>query len=188
MTNTELEFKAFAKIARLNRDIIVTEKIDGTNACVHVFQNGLSLDLQAYSRTRIITPKDDNFGFALWCQQNKEELLKLGPGRHYGEWWGVGIQRGYALHERRFSLFNADKWSDPITRPSVCGVVPTLHRGPFDTDSISSVVCALRIGGSAAAPGFDKPEGVVVFHKASGQLFKVTCENDESPKGAQKNG
>lgn len=28
-----------------------------------------------------------------------------------------------------------------------------------------------------------KSEGIVVFHKAAGSLFKVTCEKDESPKG-----
>lgn len=29
-----------------------------------------------------------------------------------------------------------------------------------------------------------KPEGIVIFHTAARQMFKVTIENDESPKGA----
>lgn len=178
----EFAFESFRKIARLNRDIIVTEKIDGTNACVVVSQDGL--DLQAASRTRNIFPGQDNFGFATWCQQNKEELLKLGPGRHYGEWWGVGIQRGYDIFERRFSLFNTSKWANPEVRPRVCSVVPVLYSGEFDTLRISETVGRLAATGSQAAPGFNKPEGIVVFHPASGQLFKVTVENDESPKGA----
>lgn len=41
--------------------------------------------------------------------------------------------------------------------------------------------------GSWAAPGYMTPEGVVVFHTASNQLFKVTIEKDESPKGANGN-
>lgn len=41
----------------------------------------------------------------------------------------------------------------------------------------------LRTRGSVAAPGFMKPEGVVVFHTASQQLFKVTLENDDERKG-----
>lgn len=49
------------------------------------------------SRTRWITPEDDNYGFAKWANENKEELLKLGIGQHFGEWWGSGIQRGYNL-------------------------------------------------------------------------------------------
>lgn len=178
----ELAFVAFQKIARLNRDIVITEKIDGTNACVVVSPDGL--ELQAASRTRNIFPGQDNFGFAQWCQINKTELLKLGPGRHYGEWWGVGIQRGYNLFERRFSLFNTHKWSDPAVRPSVCSVVPVLYRGQFDTVRISETIGRLAATGSQAAPGFDKPEGIVIHHAASGQLFKVTVENDESPKGA----
>ena len=34
----------------------------------------------------------------------------LVPGRHFGEWWGSGIQRGYGLDEKTFSLFNAYRW------------------------------------------------------------------------------
>lgn len=40
----------------------------------------------------------------------------------------------------------------------------------------------LRIAGSVAAPGFDRPEGIVVYHTAANQCFKVTLENDEMPK------
>lgn len=40
----------------------------------------------------------------------------------------------------------------------------------------------LRAEGSMAAPGFMRPEGVVVFHGHSGTLFKVTLEKDEVPK------
>jgi len=180
---SDLDFVAMQKIPRLNRDCIITEKIDGTNACVVIGDDGLSI--QACSRTRNIYPgKQDNFGFAMWVEQNKQELLKLGPGRHYGEWWGVGIQRGYAMSERKFSLFNADKWADPTTRPSVCSVVPVLYRGPFSTVCISETIGRLAATGSQAASGFDKPEGIVIFHQASHHLYKVTIENDSKPKGA----
>lgn len=33
-----------------------------------------------------------------------------------------------------------------------------------------------------AAPGFMRPEGVVVYHSA-GQVFKALIENDDQPKG-----
>ena len=61
------EFRAFHKIPRLFRDVIITEKIDGTNACVVVTPDGTVL---AQSRSRFITPEDDNFGFAAWVQAN----------------------------------------------------------------------------------------------------------------------
>ena len=37
--------------------------------------------------------------------------------------------------------------------------------------------------GSIAAPGFMKPEGVVVFHKAANVLFKKTLDKNDSHKG-----
>jgi hypothetical protein len=36
--------------------------------------------------------------------------------------------------------------------------------------------------GSLAAPGFLKPEGVVVYHTAGNTLFKATIEDDAMPK------
>ena len=103
-----LVFAPMPKIARLNREIIITEKIDGTNASVHIvpdFETGACKVLAA-SRTRWITPQNDNLGFAAWVEANREGLLQLGPGHHFGEWWGRGINRNYGLTERRFSLFN----------------------------------------------------------------------------------
>jgi len=97
------EFKEFPKMARMSRDVIISEKIDGTNAQILITPDG---DLFTGSRTRWITPADDNHGFARWAEGNRDELLKLGPGRHFGEWWGQGIQRGYGLKEKRLSLFN----------------------------------------------------------------------------------
>ena len=174
-----LTFEPFPKIARLSRDILITEKLDGTNAQVIVTEEG---EIGAASRTRLITPQQDNAGFARWVQENKEELLKLGPGRHFGEWWGLGIQRGYGLREKRFSLFNVGRWNAENI-PACCSVVPTLFTGAFDTAFINSTLLMLNLQGSSAAPGFMKPEGIVIFHTASGHLFKKTIEKDEAPKG-----
>ena len=112
-----------------------------------------------------------------------EELRGLGPGYHYGEWWGAGIQRRYGLTEKRFSLFNVHRWADATVRPRCCHVVPELARGLDIRSAVDASIGILRSQGSAAAPGFDKPEGVVAFHTASGGLFKVTLEKDEAPKG-----
>jgi hypothetical protein len=179
-----MEFIEFPKMARLSREVIVTEKIDGTNACIAISDDG---QIFAGSRTRWITPQDDNFGFALWVEKNRDELLKLGPGRHFGEWWGVGIQRGYGMSERRFSLFNVSRWDDPAVRPACCHVVPTLYRGLFDTAGVNGLLDELAKGGSVASPGFMKPEGIVVFHTAANFGFKKTIEKDEVPKSFVRN-
>lgn len=168
-----VEFESFHKIARLSRDIVVTEKIDGTNAQVFVADDGTVL---AGSRNRWITPDDDNFGFARWVAEHADELRQLGPGRHFGEWWGAGIQRRYGLTEKRWSLFNVAKWSE--SRPACCGIVPVLYEGPFTTDAVEACLDRLHREGSVAAPGFMQPEGVVVFHRASGTLLKKTLVND----------
>lgn len=177
------DFKAFPKIPRYSREVVITEKLDGTNSIIHVNDEGT--DLITGSRNRWITPQSDNYGFAWWAQENKEELLKLGPGTHFGEWWGPGIQRGYGVKNKTFSLFNVSKWSE--NRPSCCSVVPVLWRGNMNNidEGITHSIELLRNSGSVASPGFMRPEGIVIFHVAGGVLFKKTLEKDESPKGAE---
>lgn len=174
-----LKFKEFPKISRLSREMIITEKIDGTNASVYIGEDGSFL---TGSRTRWITPETDNYGFSRWAHENKDELLKLGIGHHFGEWWGEGIQRSYGIKEKRFSLFNVGKWSDDLARPKCCHVVPVLFTGIFKTEEVDRQLELLKNNGSLASPGFMRPEGVVVFHKASYTLFKKTIEKDEEPK------
>lgn len=193
-----IPFDPFPKMARLSREIVISEKLDGTNAQVCITEGGQIL---AGSRTCWITPQDDNYGFAAWVEAHRDELLALGPGRHFGEWWGKGIQRNYGLSERRFSLFNVGRWClhgdsrmkitsvDPrvVTvqevLPPCCGLVPVLYRGAFDTDEIEGAIDGLRRLGSVAAPGFMDPEGVIVFHTAAGIGFKKTLDKDHLPKG-----
>ena len=173
---THPEFTGFPKIARLHRSMVVTEKIDGSNAQIVVGDDG---SVRAGSRKRWITPEDDNFGFARWVAENETELSTLGPGQHFGEWWGAGIQRRYGLDHKRFSLFNAHRWSDERgERPDCCYIVPVLYLGDFDTSEVGTQLLRLESLGSVAAPGFMNPEGVVVWHTAARVLFKMTLGGD----------
>lgn len=177
------EFSEFPKIYRLSRECVITEKIDGTNASIYIEEDGT---FTAGSRTRWITPQDDNFGFARWAEEHKVELMSLGPGQHFGEWWGVKIQRGYNLKEKRFSLINTSRWEDPSTRPLCCGVVPVMYKGLFTTEAVERCLDTLRVNGSLASPGFMKPEGIVVYHIAGNVAFKKTLEKDEEHKSQRK--
>lgn len=228
-----IEFEAFPKIARLNRNITITEKIDGTNAAVVIVpidESGIhfvedSRDdehaifsfawddaeredpidppvisvcdghfILAQSRNRFITPGADNYGFAGWVATNAQALVEiLGPGRHFGEWWGSGIQRGYGLKKgvKQFSLFNTARWNDIeiaaaqfSTGHIGLGVVPVLYEGIFDQAEIDERLTRLRTLGSEAAFGYNRPEGIVVYHHALRTYVKVTLEGDEAPKGA----
>ena len=126
--------------------------------------------------------------------------MTLGPGRHFGEWWGAGIQRKYGIADRRWSLFNVTRWAlhgEPLALisknhegvetfqnplPPCVGLVPTLYRGEFSSAAVEKALDDLAAFGSKAAHGFMKPEGVVVYHVAGRVGFKKTLEKDELPK------
>jgi hypothetical protein len=146
--------------------------------------------LLAQSRGRFITPshikpKNDNYGFAQWVSDHADELTKLGPGYHYGEWWGYGIQRGYGMPEKHFSLFNVSRWGEgKQQRPACCDVVPLLAYA--QPSEIGAWVETLRTYGSRAAPGYMRPEGIIVWHSQSKQYYKILLEGDDTPKSLQK--
>lgn len=175
------EFVPFPKLARLSREAILSEKLDGTNAQLIVTDE---FDLLAASRSKMITPSDDNHGFATWAQANREALIKaLGPGRHFGEWWGASINKRYRLGKKCFSLFNTTHWGAIYpsvgTEDSLLHVVPVLYQGMFTTQAVEDALADLAKGGSRAAPGCMDPEGVVVFHVAANVMFKKTLKGDE---------
>jgi hypothetical protein len=197
------EFIEFSKIPRLSRDMIITEKIDGTNGCVFIGEDG---EFLVGSRSRWITPETDNHGFAKWAYEHKDELMGLGNGRHFGEWWGSGIQRGYGLQkgEKRFSMFNVTRWclfgtepgiipcGDPRIEkrqdvlPPCVGLVPVLYRGPFSTDAVNETLDVLARCGSMAVPGYMNPEGVVIYHVAGNLMFKKTVGSDGAKSSGAK--
>jgi len=146
----------------------------------------------AQSRNRLISPADDNHGFARWVWDNAEKLIELlGPGLHSGEWWGSGIYRGYGLTkgEKRFSLFNTGKWNRAIVRSEAentvpwLDVVPVVYQGIFSTEITDALKDTLRTNGSYAAPEFMRPEGIVIYHVAANSYFKTLLEGDDTPKG-----
>jgi len=176
-----IPFVEFPKIHRFNRSIVVTEKLDGTNAQVYINDEGTQVF--AGSRNKWISVEDDNCGFARWVRDNHEELLKLGPGSHFGEWWGQGIQRRYGLAEKRFSLFNTARWGGENAPPTCCHVVPVLAHGLITEVDVRGILESLRVNGSVAAPGFMNPEGVVIYHSTSRNLYKMTLDKNDEHKG-----
>lgn len=203
------DFIGWGKTARLFRDITITEKIDGTNAQIVVtslendpYEDGQSVmvatgeglyKVRAGSRTRFVTPENDNFGFASWVWEHADQLVKLGEGRHFGEWWGAGIQRKYGLKHKVFSLFNTSKWHYDLDRqlPYVPGLttVPVLYNGPFSEYEIRAAADRLHSAGSTAAryQGVEwegEPEGICIYHKQANQVFKYTpYEKEDGHKG-----
>ena len=207
-----IDFIGMPKIARLSREIVISEKIDGTNALVYIsddlspitLQSGRIVPFLVGSKSRWILPENDNHGFARWAYEHADELLKLGKGWHRGEWMGQGIQRNYGLKEKRFYLFNTSRWVKcegfdimslternyvPILKekqeycPDCCYVVPVLYQGIFDMGTIDYCLTTLKNEGSIAIGGFKPAEGICVYHTAGKIYFKKTIEGDEKPKG-----
>jgi len=199
------EFEKWPSISRRSKEVmVITEKINGTNACViflpsHLWTGGAlplttvtgalgdSYDVFAQSRTRFIYPDDDNFGFAWWVNSNAQALFDtLGVGKHFGEWWGSGLPCSYGLKEKRFSLFNARRWQNILAydtdQTSVEGlrIVPLLYVGPFVGKAMDDAVARVTEG-SVAVPGF-KSEGVVVYFREMDSSLKILVENDDIHK------
>lgn len=192
------DFVRWPKIPRFNREWEITEKIDGTNGILlwsaeyhpeWCLGTGVMADepdqmyLYAGSRTRWLTRQADNHGFANWASDYAPALATLGKGRHFGEWWGPGIQRRYGLAEKRFSLFDVNKYND-LPMPANVTTVPLIARvsAPGLDYKLEGILNDLRSTGSFAAPGFMNPEGIVMRHSQSGERFKVLLEGDEAPK------
>jgi hypothetical protein len=166
-----IEFKAWPKIPRATGEkVTITEKLDGTNACI-VIQDGVIVGVQ--SRKRFITPSDDNYGFASWVEENKEDLLKLEDGYHYGEWAGLGIQKNpHNLDSKQFFLFNTFRWNSLNPhKPRCCNVVPVLYQGLLADNDIDAVLIDLKA--SSIKQGYTA-EGIIVYYQNTKRYEKYT--------------
>jgi len=140
-----MDFQQFKKIPRLSREIIITEKINGSNMQVFIYnlneeilfpyeedykipskefinkytvaeKNGLLMFVGSRNRWLQVGKSSDNMSCASWCKERSEELFKLGEGRYYAEFYGKGIQSGYGLDHKRMALFNVSRWHDDEKR------------------------------------------------------------------------
>lgn len=85
-----------------------TVKLHGTNSSVHHTSDG---ELIFQSRTRVITPTEDNAGFAAFGEKNSKTIKSICEETRiennisksdelivYGEWIGPGVQKGMAIN------------------------------------------------------------------------------------------
>lgn len=169
------EFKEFPKITRFyEQKVCVTEKIDGTNGLIWISEDLQTIKAGSRNRWLETTKEGDNYGFAKWVESNKEDLLKLGSGYHYGEWWGQGIQHGYGMKHKVFSLFNVNKWALACDRPDCCDVVPIIYDGLVNPKMVEDFSKPLEFSLAADRYGVEckKVEGVMMYFTKSGTYFK----------------
>lgn len=101
-------------------------KLHGTNAAVVVTSGGAEYpEVYAQSRSRVITPEDDNAGFAKWVETTApvwQNCTAEGAPDiiFYGEWAGKGVQKGDAvtqLNDKYFFVFAIQIDDEMITAP-----------------------------------------------------------------------
>lgn len=173
------DFKSFSKIESIQKSrMIITQKIHGTNAQIYIYEkDNLEIDLKVGSRSRWLSEGDDNYGFFKFVHQHKQEFIqKLGIGRHFGEWCGLGINSGEGLNKKILCLFNSIRWTIDELPPNTV-TVPILYYGLFSQEAINRVMDDLRERGSMLCPGFMKPEGIVI--QIGTQLFKNVFKPEE---------
>lgn len=186
------QFRGWGSTPRWHKGLTITEKIDGTNACIVIY-NG---EVKAQSRKRMITPDDDNAGFARWVYDNAGALMDtLGFGYHYGEWFGEGIQKNpLGIEGKRFALFHATKYTEAngyeLNKVDGLETVPLLFHGQADAMTIGDILQGLSTFGSKVRgaktwieedTGFQisaKAEGIIVWHKETQQKYKILLEDD----------
>lgn len=191
-----MDFKAFPSIERFEKvDVEVTQKLHGSNASVTIMRapmdvlNGKHPELIPFlnvdtgwlvipgKRTSYINLENDNFGFAKFISERKDEFVTcLGEGTFYGEWVGPGINSGEGLKEKLFVLFDTRLVGRPL--PNRCFTVPVLWKGALKDMNLENIMHDLKVRGSQFVSGFMRPEGVVIRVQHSNIMWKEVFESE----------
>jgi len=125
-----------------------TVKLHGTNAAVGF--DPITNQMWVQNRKRIITPEDDNAGFAAFVEDRKNDFELIfnkmtkwfnGTIIIYGEWCGGNIQSGVALNqlEKMFVIFDIlvdGVWINDLTSIPPCNHIRTITEFPIFSMSI----------------------------------------------------
>lgn len=122
-------------------------KLHGTNSGVRITKDGVT----AQSRTRDITPNDDNMGFAKWVEANKKcfenlRWMLLNDDDCivvFGEWCGPGIMKGVAVNSIPNRVFAVFSILDVKSGKMIVEPAKILGAFEFELDKISSDIKVL---------------------------------------------
>lgn len=163
----------YPKTGRISGPWLVTEKVDGTSACIAIEPGPFGSPAISFgSRNRWLTREADNHGFYAWAVAHSGWFMgHLGVGVHYGEWFGRGIQRGYGMTERRLALFDVERYqtrlAHAVTNPGVI-TVPALLEARDGDEGLGWLGHMAPTSTLGPVP----MEGVVLRHRVTGAVFK----------------
>ena len=120
-------------------------KLHGTNAAVQVLTGG---EVEAQSRSAVLTPTSDNAGFARWVHGHAAAWRARCPEGTvvFGEWCGPGIQSGVAVNQlprKVFAVFAASSpgsgaWVvDPAALSAMVQGMPDVFVLPWHGDALT---------------------------------------------------
>lgn len=122
VVKAEREWAEYHNTPPRKRKYLGTVKIHGTNAGITMTRAG---EILYRSRSRFITPEDDNYGFARAMSIHEGEICdalspyaQAGDVTVFGEWCGAGIQSnvGVSALEKMMVVFAmrvGDNWQEP---------------------------------------------------------------------------
>jgi hypothetical protein len=176
-----IEFEKWSKTTRLESDVTISEKANGSNVaiCAEIKADGddFNISLAAQTRTQMVHMGNDQVGVAKWTIINYQSLiydLFLGDGvtppkpgiyRHFGEF----MTRGHK--EPHLYLFNTKRWSGKTFATPTLKVVPVLFEGRYYEGIVEKCLEDLRTNGSRIHPGI-APEGVVTYWHGDNSMKK----------------
>jgi len=137
-------------------------KLHGNNGGISISEKDGEYVVEAQSRSRVLSVKDDLMGFAKWTDAHKDafvhvrkELKKAFPGTTktvvFGEWCGTGVQSNVALskiNRKIFAVFSLLIDDGIISDPSAIASFfpPTLPENLFIIPWMTSDECGEAIG------------------------------------------
>lgn len=170
-----------------------TVKLHGTNASV--MKDLITGEIWAQSRQNVITPEQDNAGFARYVNENLdtfEELLEaarlLQQGAShvgiFGEWCGQGINSGVAITQlpKMFVVFGIKRITNQEENLGTWFTSDEINAVILEAHAVQKIYSITRFKTFRAAIDFIHPE------LAQNDLVKITSDVEaECPVGAAFN-
>lgn len=160
--------------------VMVTEKIDGTPAVLVIEEEpgGRQVHSALEGRAAALDSTTD------WFYANQRKLIRLlAPGVYDAAW--VGAEgRDYGLEDPGLVILDPAGYdpNEPNKYDGIEGLrhAPVLYYGPVKPengqDPIEEALRRLKFAGSALAPGYKHPAGVIVTMLESGVNFSVDLD------------